>query len=132
MKNCTPLCREAHFQVRKHLSVGALLEVEISKKWMPLWCEAHFRSQNAQSTPGSEHFWKHMSKPKCTNHFSVRPLLKVELSKTCTLLWREVHFEVKRESDIEYNQYSFCFPKTHQKKTIVKYCFLIFKSIRKS
>ena len=40
MKNCTPLWREAHFQ---HLSVGPLLEVEMSKKCTPLWREAHFQ-----------------------------------------------------------------------------------------
>ena len=34
MKKCTPLWPEAHFQVKctKHLSVGPLLEVEMSKK----------------------------------------------------------------------------------------------------
>ena len=36
-----------------------------------------FRSQNVQSTPGSDHF------------------LEVEISKKCTPLWREAHFEVK-------------------------------------
>ena len=42
-KNCTPLWREAHFQVkmRKKLSFGALLEVAMSKKCTPLWREAH-------------------------------------------------------------------------------------------
>ena len=36
---------EAHLQVtkpKKKLTFGALLEVEMSKKCMPLWCEAHF------------------------------------------------------------------------------------------
>ena len=71
----------------KHLSFGALLEVAMSKKCTPLWCEAHFkctkapqlrstfrscdvekvhavvarstfRSQNVQNTPCSDHFWK--------------------------------------------------------------------------
>ena len=73
----------------KHLSVGPLLEVEMSKKCTPLWREAYFqvkmyktpqrrttfgscnvekvhavvarsrfRSQNVQSTPGPDHFWK--------------------------------------------------------------------------
>ena len=94
----------------KHLSVGPLLEVEMSKKCTPLWREAHFqvkmhktlqcrttfgscdvekvhavvarstfRSQNVQSTSVSDHFWKlrcrksarrcgakHISKWKCT------------------------------------------------------------------
>ena len=73
----------------KHLSVGPLLEVEMSKKCTPLWREAHFQvkmykthqvrttfgscdvekvhavvarstfpSQNVQNTPFSDHFWK--------------------------------------------------------------------------
>ena len=55
---------------------GPLLEVEMSKKCMPLWHEAH-------------------SKSKCTKHLSFGALLDVALSKKCTLLWREAHFEVK-------------------------------------
>ena len=67
-----------------------------------------FRSQNVQSTPSPDHFWKlrcrksarccgakHISKSKCTKHTSVEPLLVVEMSKKCTPLWREAHFEVK-------------------------------------
>jgi len=46
MKNCTPLWREAHFEVKmhntKHTSFGPLLEVAMSKKCTPLWREAHF------------------------------------------------------------------------------------------
>ena len=73
----------------KHFSVGPLLEVEMSKKCTPLWREAHFevkmlktqgvrttfggsdvekmhavvarrtfRSKNVQSTRGSDHFWR--------------------------------------------------------------------------
>ena len=96
----------------KHTIVGPLLEVAMSKKCTPLWREAHFQvkmykahhcrttfgscdvekvhavvarstfpSQNVQSTPGSDHFWKfrcrksarrcgakHISKSKCTKH----------------------------------------------------------------
>ena len=68
-----------------------------------------FRSQNVQSTPFSDHFWKlrcrksarrcgakHISKSKCfTKHYMFAPLLEVEMSKKCTLLWREAHLEVK-------------------------------------
>ena len=44
IKSCTPLWREADFEVKgtKHLGPGALLEVEMSKKCTPLWREAHF------------------------------------------------------------------------------------------
>ena len=67
-----------------------------------------FRSQNVQSTPFSDHFWKlrcrksvrrcgakHISKSKCTKHTILGPLLEVQISKKCTPLWREAHFEVK-------------------------------------
>ena len=53
-----------------------------------------YRSQNAQSTPGSKHFLKlrcrksarccgtkHISKSKCRKHLSVGALLEVEMSK---------------------------------------------------
>ena len=123
----------------KHLRSGPLLEVAMSKKCTPLWREAHFQvkmyktpqvrttfgscdvekvhavvarstfpSQNVQSTPWSDHFWKlrcrksarrcgakHISKSKCTKHTILGPLLEVEMSKKCTLLWREAHFQVK-------------------------------------
>ena len=123
----------------KHTILGPLLEVEMSKKCTPLWREAHFqvkmykthhsrttfgswdvqkvhavvarstfRSENVQNTPFSDHFWKlrcpesarrcgakHISKSKCTKHTSSGPLLEVEMSKKCTPLWREAHFQVK-------------------------------------
>jgi len=60
-KKCTPLCREAHVEVKmyktphvrttKHTSSGPLLEVEIPKKCMPLWREAHFEVKMLK-TPG--------------------------------------------------------------------------------
>ena len=65
-----------------------------------------FWSQNVQSTPFSDHFWKlrywksgrrcgakHILKSKCAKHTSVGPLLEVEMSKKWTPLWREAHFE---------------------------------------
>ena len=139
MKSCTPLWREAHFQVKmykapqhrapdhfwklrcwksarrcgakhiskskctKHTILGPLLEVEND-----VVARSTFRSQNVQSTPFSDHFWKlrcwksarrcgakHISKSKCTKHTILGPLLEVEMLKKCTPLWREAHFEVK-------------------------------------
>ena len=67
-----------------------------------------FWSQNVQSTPASDHFWKlrcrksarrcgakQISKSKCTKHTMLGPRLEVEMSKKCTPLWREAHFQVK-------------------------------------
>ena len=59
-KKCTPLWREAHFEVKmyKHTSVGPLLEVEMSKKCTPLWREAHFEVKMHKHTTCSRHFWR--------------------------------------------------------------------------
>ena len=108
----------------KHTRFGPLLEVAMSKKCTPLWREAHFQvkmykahqvrttfgscdvekvhtvvarstfpSQNVQSTPGLDHVWKlrcrksahccgakHISKSKCTKHYMYAPLLEVQMS----------------------------------------------------
>ena len=87
-----------------HLSLGALLEVEMSKKCTRSWREAHFEVEMYKAKQFS-HLWKMLK--KCTPlwreaHFEttmyktrhVRPLLEVEMSKKCTPLWREAHFEV--------------------------------------
>ena len=110
MKNCTPLWREAHFQVKmyktpqRRTTFGSW-DVE---KVHAVVARSTFRSQNAQSTAASDHFWQlrcwksarrcganHISKSKCTKHRSVGPLLAVAMLKKCTPLWREAHFEVK-------------------------------------
>ena len=83
MKNCTPLWREARFEVKMYKIV--------------------------QNTTGPDHFWtltcrksgrrwsaKHISKSKCTKHTS-GPLLGLEMLKECTPWWRETHFEVKMD-----------------------------------
>ena len=83
MTNCTQLWREAHFQVKMHkthqlrTSFGSW-DVE---KVHAVVARSTFPSQNVQSTPFSDHFWKlrcrksarrcgakHISKAKCTKH----------------------------------------------------------------
>ena len=112
----------------KHTRFGPLLEVAMSKKCTPLWREAHFQvkmykthqvrttfgssdvekvhavgstcpSQNVQNTTCSDHFWKfrcrksarrcgakHISKSKCTKHHMFAPLLEVQMSLRFTTL----------------------------------------------
>ena len=93
----------------KHTIVGPLLEVAMSKKCTPLWREARFqvkmyKTHHCRTTFGSFDVEKvhavvcgakHISKSKCTKHTSVGPLLEVAMSKKCTPLWREAHFQVK-------------------------------------
>ena len=83
----------------KHLSSGPLLEVAMSKKCTPLLREAHFQVKMYKVTRGSDHFWKlrcrksarrcgakHISKSKCTKHRGLGPLLEVQMLKKCEQL----------------------------------------------
>ena len=110
LKKCTPLWREAHFQVKMHKTphVRATFEGSDVEKVHAVVARSTFPSQNVQNTTCSRHFWrfgcwksarrcgaKHISKPKCTKHHMFAPLLEVRMLQTCTPLWREAHLEVK-------------------------------------
>ena len=110
MKNCTPLWREAHFEVKMYKThqVRTNFGSWDVEKVHAVVARSTFPSQNVQNTPGPNHFWKlrcrksarrcgakHISKSKCTKHTRSEPLLEVEMSKKCTPLWREAHFQVK-------------------------------------
>ena len=87
MKNCTPLWREAHFEVKMHKAHHSRTtfgswDVE---KVHAVVARSTFPSQNVQNTPLSDHFWKlrcrksargcgakHISKSKCTKTPHVR------------------------------------------------------------
>ena len=110
MKNCTPLWPEAHLQVKMYKTpqlrtTFGSCDVE---KVHGVVARSTFPSQNVQSTPLSDHFWKlwcrksarrcgakHISKSKCTKHLSFGPLLEVVMWEKCTPWWREAHFQVK-------------------------------------
>ena len=95
MKNCTPLWREAHLQVKMYKTPGSRstfgsCDVE---KVHAVVARSTFPSQNVQSTPRSDHFWKlrcrksarrcgakHISKSKCTKHTMYGPFLEVQMS----------------------------------------------------
>ena len=109
MKKCTPLWREAHFQVKmdKTLEDRTTFGSWDVEKVHAVVARSTFWSENVQNTPAPDHFWKlrcrksarrcgakHILKWKCTKHTSSGPLLEVEMSKKCTPLWREAHFEV--------------------------------------
>ena len=82
MKKCTPLWREAHFQVKMyktHHSRTTFGSWDVEKVHAVV-ARSTFPSQNVQNTPASDHFWKlrcrksarrcgakHISKSKCTN-----------------------------------------------------------------
>ena len=97
MKICTPLWREAHFEVKMH-------KTHHSRTTFGSWdvenlhavvARSTFWSQNAQNAPFSDHFWKlrcwksarrcgakHISKSKCTKHTMLGPLWKLRCRKS--------------------------------------------------
>ena len=79
MKNCTPLRREAHFEVKMHKApqLRSTFGSWDDEKVHAVVARSTFRSQNAQNTPFSYHSWK------------------LRCWKKCMPLWREAHFEVK-------------------------------------
>ena len=134
----------------KNCTFGPLLEVEMSKKCMPLWREAHFevkmykthhcrttfeswdvekvhpvvarstfRSENVQSTPHSDRFWKlrcrksarrcgakHISKWKCTKHTTFGPLLEVQMSlRFASLHYTTLHYTTVHYTTLHYTEW---------------------------
>ena len=90
-----PLWREAHFQVKMYKAhqVRSTFGSWDVEKVHAVVAWSTFRSQNAQSTPASEHFWKlrcrksarrcgakHIPKSKCTKHLSFGLLFDVQMS----------------------------------------------------
>ena len=110
-KKCTPLWREAHFQVKMYKThhVRTTFGSCDVEKVHAVVARSTFPSQYVQNTPMSDHFWKfrcrksarrcgakHISKENVQNtpfsdHFW---RLRCRLSKKCTPLWREAHFQV--------------------------------------
>ena len=110
IKNCTPLWREAHFEVKmyKTRQLRTTFKSYGVEKLHAAVARSTFWSENAKKLTFSDHFlklrcWKiarrcgekHISKSKCTKHCMFGPLFEVEMLKNCTPLWREAHFQVK-------------------------------------
>ena len=79
MKNCTPLWREARLEVKmyKTRQLRATFGSCSVEKVHAVVARRTCPSQNAQSTPCSDQFWK------------------LTCWKKCTPLWREAHVQVK-------------------------------------
>ena len=82
LKKCTPVWREAHFQVKMHKTphVRATFGGSDVEKVHAVVARSTFPSQNVQNT---------------SKHHMFAPLLEVRMLKKCTPLWHEAHFQVK-------------------------------------
>ena len=113
MKNCTPLWREAHFEVKMCKTPGVRItfgscDVE---KVHAVVARSTFWSQNVQNTPFSDHFWKlrcrksarrcgakHISKWKCTKHQGFGALLEAQMS----LRFASLHYTTLHYTPLHY------------------------------
>ena len=95
MKNCTPLWREAHFQVKMYKThqVRTIFGSWDVEKVHAVVARSTFPSQNVQNTRGSDHFWKsrcwksarrcgakHILKSKVLKTGGLGPLLRCQKS----------------------------------------------------
>ena len=110
MKNCSPVWREANFEVnmyKAHHSRTTFGSWDVEKVDAVV-ARSTCASEKVKDTSRSHHFWKlpcrksacrccakHIAKSKCTKHTILGPLLEVEMSKKWTPLWHEAHFELK-------------------------------------
>jgi len=106
-KNCTPLWREAHLQVKmpKHLRSRAIFALPMPKNGRLLWREAYLQVKMHKTPQRHTHFCcsnvqkRHAAdlicKSKCTKHLRSRATLVLPISKNGTPLWREAHLQVK-------------------------------------
>ena len=98
MKICTPLWREAHFEVKMykaHHGRTTFGSCDVEKVHAVV-ARSTFGSQNVKNTRGSDHFWKlrcrksarrcgakHILKSKVLKTDGLGPLLEVQMSKKC-------------------------------------------------
>ena len=109
-KNCTPLWREAHLQVKMHKTPRSRTHFGRSdvQKWHAAVARSIFVSRNAQNTTWAEPFCKlrcskmarrcgakHICKSECGKHHTLGPHLVVPMSKNGTPLWGEAHLQGK-------------------------------------
>ena len=106
MKNCTPLWREAHFEVKMHKTHWVRTTFgswDDEKVHAVVVARSTFRSQKCRKLTGSEHFWKlrcrksagrcgakHISKSKVQKTEGSGALLDVQMSFCVS--WEGMHF----------------------------------------
>ena len=110
IKNCTPLWRKAHLQVKMRKTPQSRTDFGIwdVQKWHAAVARSTLASQNVQNMTCLDHFgtfwcWKivrgcgekHICKWKFTKHVRSEALFALHPSKNCTPLWRNAHLEVK-------------------------------------
>ena len=109
----------------KHLSVGPLLEVEMSKKCTPLGARSACRSQHVKNTTGLDHFWtlrcrsawqvqgivdlvKNEQNVRVLSHFQLQPPLHhTTLQYTTLQLQLHLHYITLHYTPLHYTTFNY-------------------------
>ena len=126
MKNCTPLWREQHFEVKMYKTrhVRTTFGSWDVEKVHAVVSRSTFRSQYVQNTSASDHFWKlrsrksarrcgakHISKSKCTKHHMFAPLLEVQVSlRFASLDYTTLHYTPLHYITLHYTTFHYTSP----------------------
>ena len=101
-KKCTPLWCEAHFQVKMLKTPGVRTAFGGSdvEKVHAVVARSTFPSQNAQNTPGPDHFWQ----LRCTLHYTTGHYTTLHSSTLhCTKLhYTTLHYTTLRSTTLHY------------------------------
>ena len=110
IKNCTPLWRKAHFEVKmyKTRQLRSIFGSYDVAKLHAAVAKSTCGSENVKKQTIRDHFWKfacwkivrrcgekHIFKWKCAKNVRSEAFFEVTMSQNCTPLWRKAHFKVK-------------------------------------
>ena len=100
-KKCTPLWREAHFEVKmyKTLHVRATFGGSDVEKVHAVVARSTFRSENVQTTRGSDHFWRFRCRFAASLHYTT---LRYITPHTTILHYITLHY-IPQHYNYNYN-----------------------------
>ena len=108
-KKCTPLWREAHFQVKMYKTphVRATFGGSDVEKVYAVVARSTFRSQDVQDTRGSDHFWRFICRFASLHYTTLHTLhsttLQLQLHNyTTTLHYTTLHYTTFHYASLHY------------------------------
>ena len=116
-KKCTPLWREAHFEVKMYKTLGVRTTFGSSdvEKVHAVVARSTFRSQNVKNTRGSDHFWRfrcrfaslhYTTLPSSTLHYitlhSTTLQLQLQLHNYTPLQYTPLHYTKLHYTTLHY------------------------------
>ena len=108
LEKCTPLWREAHFQVKMYKTphVRATFGGSDVGKVHAIVARSRFRSQNVQNTRGSDHFWRFRCR-FASRHYTTGHYTTLHASTLHYTTWhsRTLHYTKLHYTTLHYTEW---------------------------